>query len=97
MDEAVTKLNLKNEINAYITQLCKNVINLLESGNILVADRTALVEKCLVFYNRLLDFKHAGKCMVIHSALYNKAASYLGCVGGSPLTRPGYEAKNIVA
>ena len=54
-------MNLENEINAYIAQLCKNIINLLESGDILVTDRKTLVEKCLIFYNRLLDFKYAGK------------------------------------
>ena len=61
LDKAVNKLNLEDEMNAYITQLCKDIIHLLKSGDILVADRTTLVEKCLIFYNRLLDFKHAGK------------------------------------
>ena len=32
LNEAVTKLNLKNEINAYITRLCRNVIHLLKLG-----------------------------------------------------------------
>ena len=54
-------MNLKDEINAYITRLCKDVIHLLELGTKLVADRTTLVEKCLTFYNLLLDFKFAGK------------------------------------
>ena len=61
LNEAVTKLNLRNEMNAYITQLCKNVINLLELCDIMVADRKPLVEKCLIFYYRLLGFKYAGE------------------------------------
>ena len=61
LNDAVTKLNLEKEINAYIARLCKDVIHLLESGDILVRDRTTFVEKCLIFYNRLLDFKYAGK------------------------------------
>ena len=60
LNEAVTKLNLRNEINAYITRLCKDVVHLLELGDGMVADRTSLVEKCLIFYNLLLDFKYAG-------------------------------------
>ena len=61
LNEAVTKLNLKNEINAYITLLCKDVIHLLELGALMVRDRPSLVEKCLTFYNLLLDFKYPGK------------------------------------
>ena len=60
-------------MNAYITQLCKDVIHLLELGAHMVTDRTSLVEKCLTFYNLLLDFKYAGKCMVIHLVMYSKA------------------------
>ena len=63
MNEAVTKLNLKNEINAYITRLCKDVIHLLEVGALVVADRTSFVEKCLIFYSLLLNIKFAGNCM----------------------------------
>ena len=70
LNEAVTKLNLKNEINAYITRLCKNVIHLLELGTKLVADRTSLVEKCCIFYNILLNIKFAGNCVVIHLAMH---------------------------
>ena len=74
MNEAVTKLNLEKEMNAYISQLCKDVIYLLELGANMVTDRTSLVEKCLIFYNKLLDFKYAGNCMGIHlaNALHNK-------------------------
>ena len=53
-------------MNAYITRLCKDVIHLLELGANMVTDRTSLVEKCLNFYNRLLDFKYAGNCMGMH-------------------------------
>ena len=58
-------------MNTYITRLCKNVIYLLELGDIMVTDRTSLVEKCLNFYNRLLDFKYAGNCMGIHMAMHS--------------------------
>ena len=70
LNEAVTKLNLRNEMNAYITRLCKNVIHLLELGAIMVRDRTSLVEKCLTFYNMLLNLKFAGNCMVTHLAMH---------------------------
>ena len=50
-------------MNAYITRLCRNVIHLLELGAKMVADRTSLVEKCLIFYNLLLNIKFAGNCM----------------------------------
>ena len=69
MNEAVSKLNLENEINAYITKLCKDVINLLELGIILTIDRTSLVEKCCIFYNLLLNIKFAGNFMGIHLAM----------------------------
>ena len=69
LNEAVTKLNLRNEMNGYITQLCKNVINLLELGAAMATDRTILVEKCCIFYNMLLNIKFAGTCMVTHLAL----------------------------
>jgi len=62
LNGAVTKLNLRNEMNAYITLLCKNVIHLLELGaSSMVTDRTSLVEKCLTFFHMLLDFQYAGK------------------------------------
>ena len=47
-------------MNAYITQLCKDVIHQLELGTKLVGDRTDLVEKCCIFYNMLLNIKFAG-------------------------------------
>ena len=39
LNEAVNKLNLRNEMNAYITRLCKNVIHLLELGAIMHGER----------------------------------------------------------
>ena len=73
MNEAVTNLNLENEINAYITKLRMNVIYLLELCAKLVTDRrTSLVEKCCIFYDMLLNIKFAGNCMAIHNALHNK-------------------------
>ena len=69
VNEAVTTLNLENQINAYIIQLCNDVINLLKMGDIMVTDRTHLVEKCCIFYNLLL-FKFAGNCMVIQLAIH---------------------------
>ena len=47
-------------MNAYITRLCKDVINLLELGDMVITDRTSLVEKCCIFYNLLLNIKFAG-------------------------------------
>ena len=71
LNEAVTKLNLKNVINAYITRLCRNVIHLLKLGaSSMVTDRTSLVEKCLIFYNLLLNIKFAGNYVVIHLAMH---------------------------
>ena len=70
LNEAVTKLNLMNEINAYITRLCWNVIHLLELGaSSMVTDRKSLVEKCLIFYKLLLNIKFAGNCIVSHLAM----------------------------
>ena len=69
MNEAVTKLNLENQINAYIIQLCNDVINLLKMGDIMVTDRTCLVEWCCTFYNLLL-IKFAGNRMVIQLAIH---------------------------
>ena len=66
-NEAVTKLNPENEINTYIAQLCNDVINLLKMGDIMVTDRTGLVEWCCTFYNLLL-IKFAGNCTVIQLA-----------------------------
>ena len=63
-------MNLRNEINTYITRLCKNVINLLELGAKMVTDRKSLVEKCLVFYNLLLNIEFAGNCIVTHLAIH---------------------------
>ena len=57
-------------MNAYITRLCKSVIHLLELGAHMVRDRTTLVEKCLTFYNILLNIKFAGNCMVTHLAMH---------------------------
>ena len=71
LNGAVTKLNLRNEINAYISRLCKNVIHLLKLGaSSMVADRTSLVEKCLIFYNLLLHIKFVGNCMVTHLTMH---------------------------
>ena len=70
MNEAVTKLNLRNEMNAYITRLCRNVTHLLELGAKLAADRTNLVEKCCIFYNMLLNIEFAGNCIVNHMAIH---------------------------
>ena len=70
LNEAVAKLNLENEINAYIARLCKNVIHLLELGDIIVTDRPSLVEKCCIFYNLLLNIKFAGNCIVIHLEIH---------------------------
>ena len=61
MNGAVIKLNLRDEINAYITRLCKDVIHLLEVHAFVVTDGTTLVEKCCVFYNLLLNIKFAGR------------------------------------
>ena len=60
LNGVITKLNLRNEINAYITQLCKDVIHLLEVRAFVVTDGTTLVEKCCIFYNMLLNIKFAG-------------------------------------
>ena len=76
LNEAVTKLNLKNEINAYITRLCKNVIHLLELGTI-VTERTSLIEKCLIFYNLLLDIKFAGNYIITHLAMPCTAGNFI--------------------
>ena len=78
LNEAVTKLNLRNEMNAYVTLLCKDIIHLLQGAarepkqkeitptgeGVSLPDRTTLVEKCLIFYNRLLDFKYRGRCIM---------------------------------
>ena len=77
-------------MNAYITQLCKNVIHLLELGDIMVTDRTSLVEKCLNFYNRLLDFKYAGNCMGIHMAM-DSIMKLFKEGGGSLQLNPGFQ------
>ena len=65
VNEPVIKLNLEN---GYITQLCNDVVYLLKMGDIMVADRTSLVERCCIFYN-LLRIKCAGNCIVIQLAL----------------------------
>ena len=60
-----------------IKKLCGNLLNLLEGAVsepkqketicmqtktvALPADRTSFVEKCCIFYNRLLNIKYAGK------------------------------------
>lgn len=63
-----------------IKQLCVSLLNLLEGAarepklkeitpteeGVSLPDRTTLVEKCLIFYNRLLDFKYKGKCVKLH-------------------------------
>ena len=69
LNEVVTKLNLENEINDYITKLCKDVINFLRFGIMVMTDRTSLVEKCCIFYNRLLNIKFAGNFMGIDLAM----------------------------
>ena len=69
MNEAVAKLNLENEINDYITKLCNDVINFLGFGIMVTTDRTSLVEKCCIFYNRLLNIKFAGNFMGIDLAM----------------------------
>ena len=57
-----------------IKQLCKDLLKLLEGAarehkqkeitptaeGESLQDKTTLVEKCLIFYDRLLDFKYAG-------------------------------------
>ena len=64
-------MNLRSEINAYITRLCRNVIHLLELGaSSMVTDRRSLVEKCLIFYKLLLNIKFAGNCIVSHLAMH---------------------------
>ena len=60
LNEAVTKLNLRNKINAYITRHCYDVLHLFQVGGLMGTDRTTLVEKCCVFYNLLLNIKFAG-------------------------------------
>ena len=69
LNEAVAKLNLENEINDYITKLCNDVINFLGFGIMVTTYRTSLVEKCCIFYNRLLNIKFAGNFMGIDLAM----------------------------
>lgn len=66
------------EISDGIEQLCISLLNLLEGAarepkqkeitptgeGVSLPDRTTLVEKCLIFYNRLLDFKYRGRCIM---------------------------------
>ena len=37
---------------------------------VILRDRMSLVEKCFVFYNRLLEIKYAGNCIVMHLAMH---------------------------
>lgn len=62
-----------------IKQLCISLLNLLEGAarepkqkeiiptgeGVSLPDRTTLVEKCFIFYNRLLDFKYRGRCIIL--------------------------------
>ena len=73
VNEPDTKLNLEN---GYVTQLCNDVVYLLNMGDIMVADRTNLVERCCIFYNLLL-IKCPGNCMVIQFGISYKLTSLI--------------------
>lgn len=78
LNEAVTKLCLKEDIGIYITRLCKDLLHLLEFDAIkkpMETGRKTVVEKCCIFYSRLLDIKYEGNCMVIHLVMHYTSVS----------------------
>ena len=73
LNEAVTGLCLKEDISSYITRLCKDLLYLLEFDAVkepMGTGRTTVIEKCCIFYSRLLDIKYEGNCTVIHLVLH---------------------------